>query len=91
MEVFRTPEARFADLPGYPFAPHWLDWNGLRIHYLDEGPRNAPPVLLLHGEPTWSYLYRKMIPPLVAAGTAASRPTTRASARATSRPTTRGT
>jgi haloalkane dehalogenase len=68
MEIFRTPEARFADLPGYPFAPHWLDWNGLRIHYLDEGPPNAPPVLLLHGEPTWSYLYRKMIPPLVAAG-----------------------
>jgi haloalkane dehalogenase len=68
MEVLRTPDARFADLPGYPFAPHWLEWNGLRIHYLDEGPRTAPPVLLLHGEPTWSYLYRKMIPPLVAAG-----------------------
>ena len=68
MEIFRTPEARFEDLPGYPFAPHWLEWNGLRIHYLDEGARNAPPVLLLHGEPTWSYLYRKMIPPLVAAG-----------------------
>ena len=67
-EVFRTPEERFADLPGYAFAPHYFEWSGLRIHYVDEGPRGAPPALLLHGEPTWSYLYRKMIPPLVAAG-----------------------
>ena len=67
-QIFRTPDARFADLPGDPFAPHWLEWEGLRIHYLDEGPRSGPPVLLLHGEPTWSYLYRKMIPGLVAAG-----------------------
>jgi len=66
--AFRTPDERFENLPGYPFAPHWLDWNGLRIHYLDEGPKSGPPVLLLHGEPTWSYLYRKLIPPLVAAG-----------------------
>jgi haloalkane dehalogenase len=67
-EIVRTPDARFENLPGYPFAPHWLEWSGLRIHYVDEGPRDAPPVLMLHGEPTWSYLYRKMIPPLLAAG-----------------------
>ena len=64
----RTPDANFRDLPGYPFAPHWLDWRGLRIHYLDEGPRAAPVMLLLHGEPSWSYLYRNVIPQLVAAG-----------------------
>ncbi len=62
----RVSEERFAGLPGYPFAPHYLDWRGLRMHYVDEG--RGAPVLLLHGEPTWSYLYRKMIPPLVAAG-----------------------
>lgn len=68
METLRTPDARFANLPGYPFAPHYVDAGGLRIHYVDEGPRNAPPVLLLHGEPSWSYLYRKMIPLIAAAG-----------------------
>ncbi len=73
MEVLRTPEARFAGLPGYPFTPHYVevpDGEGgrLRVHHLDEGPRTAPPVLLLHGEPTWSYLYRKMIGGLVARG-----------------------
>jgi haloalkane dehalogenase len=62
----RTPEARFAALPDYPFQPHYADIDGLRMHYVDEG--SGPVVLLLHGEPTWSYLYRKMIPPLVAAG-----------------------
>jgi len=66
MTSFRTPEGRFTALPGYPFAPRYLDCQGLRIHYLDEG--EGTPVLLLHGEPTWSYLYRKMIPPLVEAG-----------------------
>ncbi|MBI3695936.1 MAG: alpha/beta fold hydrolase [Acidobacteria bacterium] len=65
-DVARTPEERFATLPGYPFAPHYLDWQGLRMHYVDEGA--GKPVLLLHGEPTWSYLYRKMIPLLAAAG-----------------------
>jgi haloalkane dehalogenase len=68
METLRTPEARFANLPGYPFSPHYTETDGLRIHYLDEGPRTAAPVLMLHGEPSWSYLYRKMIPIVVAAG-----------------------
>jgi len=68
MDVLRTPDERFADLPGYPFAPHYVEVDGLRLHYVDEGPRAAAPVLLLHGEPSWSYLYRTMIPPLVAAG-----------------------
>jgi haloalkane dehalogenase len=73
MDALRTPDARFASLPGYPFAPRYLevadgDGGTLRVHYLDEGPRDGRPVLLLHGEPTWSYLYRKMIPGLVARG-----------------------
>lgn len=66
--VLRTPDERFVALPDYPFDPHYVDVNGLRLHYVDEGPRDAPPVLLLHGEPSWSYLYRHMIPPLAAAG-----------------------
>jgi haloalkane dehalogenase len=68
VDVLRTPDERFSDLPGYPFAPHYVDVDGLRIHYVDEGPRDAAPVLLLHGEPSWSYLYRRMIPVIVAAG-----------------------
>ena len=69
MEVLRTPDDRFADLPGYPFEPHYLQLSGgLRVHYLDEGPADPAPVLLMHGEPSWSYLYRTMIPVLVAAG-----------------------
>jgi len=68
MDTLRTPDDRFAALPGYPFAPHYTQTDGVRIHYVDEGPRGAAPVLLLHGEPSWSYLYRKMIPPIVAAG-----------------------
>lgn len=59
-EVYRTPEERFRDLPGYPFEPHYAEIDGLRMHYVDEGA--GEPILLLHGEPTWSYLYRKMIP-----------------------------
>ena len=66
--VLRTPEERFAHLPDFPYAPKYLDLDGLRIAYIDEGPRDAAPVLLMHGEPTWSYLYRKMIPGLLAAG-----------------------
>lgn len=73
MKSLRTPDERFDNLPGYAFAPHYLDVPGggdgrLRIHYVDEGPKEAEPVLLLHGEPSWSYLYRKMIPIIVQAG-----------------------
>jgi haloalkane dehalogenase len=73
MDALRTPDDRFADLPGYPFAPHYADipdgeGGSLRVHWVDEGPADASPVLLLHGEPSWSYLYRKMIPVLTAAG-----------------------
>lgn len=68
MDLVRTPDARFENLPGWSFAPNYVEVGGLRIHYVDEGPRGAPPILLLHGEPTWGYLYRKMIPALVAAG-----------------------
>ncbi len=68
MDILRTPDERFMSLPGYPFAPHYVDVDGLRIHYLDEGPRDAAVALLLHGEPSWSYLYRKMVPVLTAAG-----------------------
>ena len=69
MDALRTPDARFADLPGFPFAPHYFDGaQGLRMHYLDEGPAQAPVALCLHGQPTWAYLYRKMIPAFLAAG-----------------------
>ena len=64
MEAYRTPEEQFKDLPGFPFAPHYTDFDGMRMHYVDEG--SGEPILLMHGEPTWSYLYRKMIPPLTA-------------------------
>ena len=62
MDVYRTPEKRFAGLPGYTFAPRYVDQDGLRMHYVDEGA--GDPLVLLHGEPTWSYLYRTMIPRL---------------------------
>jgi len=68
MENLRTPDARFANLPTYLFAPHYIETDGLRIHYVDEGPRDADPILMLHGEPSWSYLYRKMIPVFTSAG-----------------------
>ena len=66
--VYRTPDERFENLPGFDYAPHYEDIQGYRVHYLDEGPADGQPILLLHGEPTWSYLYRKMIPVLTAAG-----------------------
>jgi haloalkane dehalogenase len=66
--TLRTPDECFTDLPGWTFAPHYVEVDGLRVHYVDEGPATAAPVLLLHGEPSWGYLYRKMIPPLAAAG-----------------------
>jgi haloalkane dehalogenase len=73
MTVLRTPDDRFKNLSGFPFEPHYLeivdaDLGRLRIHYVDEGPAHGPVVLCLHGEPTWSYLYRKMIPLFAAAG-----------------------
>lgn len=74
MKVLRTPEAAFAAIADFPFAPHYLEvasepgGTPLRIHYIDEGPRDAPVVLMMHGEPTWCYLYRHMIGPVVAAG-----------------------
>jgi haloalkane dehalogenase len=74
MKVLRTPEAAFEGVTDYPFSPHYLDVTdalsgaNLRVHYIDEGPRDAPVVLMMHGEPSWSYLYRKMVAPVVAAG-----------------------
>ncbi len=72
MDVVRTPDEAFAGLPDYPFAPNWLDHDGLRMHYVDEGA--GDPVLLLHGEPTWSYLWRKIVPAVTAAGRRAVAP-----------------
>ena len=66
MSAYRTPEERFAGLPGFPFAARYVEQDGLRMHYVDEGA--GDPVLCLHGEPTWSFLYRKMIPVLAGAG-----------------------
>jgi haloalkane dehalogenase len=73
MNVLRTPDSRFENFPGYPFSPHYVEnllgYEGIRIHYLDEGVRAAEKVFLcLHGQPSWSYLYRKMLPVFVAAG-----------------------
>lgn len=79
MRVLRTPEARFADLPGFPYAPRYVelpDFDGgtLRMAYVDEGPRDAEVVLLLHGEPSWSFLYRKVLAELTSAGLRAIAP-----------------
>jgi haloalkane dehalogenase len=79
MDALRTPDDRFVGLPGYPFEPHYAeipdgDGGTLRVHHLDEGDPDAPVVLLLHGEPSWSYLYRHMIPVLVDAGLRAVAP-----------------
>ena len=69
MRSLRTPDERFANLSGYPFEPNYIEiGDGLRMHYVDEGPLGGDPVLLLHGEPSWSYLYRKMIPVVAGAG-----------------------
>ena len=73
MDILRTPDARFANLPGYAWAPHFAEdlpgFHGLRMHYLDEGSRTAAHTwLCLHGQPAWSYLYRKMLPEFVASG-----------------------
>jgi haloalkane dehalogenase len=73
MKTLRTPDDRFRNLPGYPFDPNYLEvpdgeGGSLRIHYVEEGPKKSDPVLLMHGEPSWSYLYRKMIPIILNAG-----------------------
>ena len=74
MDVLRTPDERFVDLPGYDFAPHYVEVptdgedGTLRVHHIDEGPADGPLVLCLHGEPSWSFLYRHMVPVLVEAG-----------------------
>jgi haloalkane dehalogenase len=66
LDVFRTPDERFEGLPGYEFRPNYEEVGGLRLHYLEEG--TGTPVVCFHGEPTWSYLYRKMVGPLVSGG-----------------------
>lgn len=67
-EFLRTPDSNFDELSDFPFEPHYHNWHDLRMHYIDEGPRDAPIMFLAHGMPTWSYLYRHMIPLLVDAG-----------------------
>ncbi|MFK7908189.1 MAG: alpha/beta fold hydrolase, partial [Chitinophagales bacterium] len=68
IEYVRTPDERFENLPDYPFAANYTEINGLRMHYLDEGPKNGQVILLLHGQPVWSFLYRKMIKGLTSNG-----------------------
>ena len=68
MKLLRTPNERFKGLPGYPFKPHYAEVEGVRIHYVDEGHNDRETVLMMHGEPSWSYLYRKMIPVVVESG-----------------------
>lgn len=68
MEILRTPDERFTNLTDYPFPPHYIEVEDIRIHYIDEGPHNGRPIFMLHGEPSWSYLYRKLIPVFTAAG-----------------------
>src|SRR5260370_11395555 len=79
MDTLRPPDDRFEHLPGYPFTPHYADipdteTGELRVHYLDEGPRDGEPILLMHGEPSWCFLHRTMIPVLAAAGLRAVAP-----------------
>ncbi len=73
MKILRTPDSQFENLPGYAFEPHYAnitdsDGTELRVHYIDEGPDDADPILLMHGNPSWSYIYRKMIPGLLETG-----------------------
>src|SRR5258708_5816662 len=68
MRFVRTPEDRFADLPDFAYPPRYADVGGLRLAYVEAGPPEGEPVLLLHGEPSWSFLYRKVIPVLAGAG-----------------------
>jgi haloalkane dehalogenase len=73
MDILRTPDDRFAKIPGL-FAPHYVELGGVRVHYMDEGPKEAPVVLMLHGEPSWSFLYRKVIQQVTQAGLRAIAP-----------------
>jgi haloalkane dehalogenase len=68
VDVFRTPDERFEGLPGYDFEPNYVEIDGLRLHYVDEGPTDGRPIVCFHGEPSWAFLYRKMVVPLVEAG-----------------------
>lgn len=68
IKYVRTPDERFSNLPDFPFEPNYVEIDGLRMHYVDEGPQDAEVVLMLHGQPTWAYLYRKMIPIIVEGG-----------------------
>jgi len=68
MDVFRTPDERFDGLPGFGFEPNYVEIDGLRLHYVDEGPQDGQPIVCFHGEPTWAFLYRKMLAPLVDGG-----------------------
>jgi haloalkane dehalogenase len=68
MDVFRTPDERFEGLPGYDFEPHYTEVDGLRLHYVDESKNGGRPIVCFHGEPTWAFLYRKMLGPLVDGG-----------------------
>jgi haloalkane dehalogenase len=68
LQLLRTPEERFKDLVDFPYDPNYVEVDGIRIHYVDEGPKDAEVVLLMHGEPSWSFLYRHMIPIVVEAG-----------------------
>src|ERR1700677_5198020 len=68
MKVLRTPDERFADLPDFPYEPRYAELGGLRLAYVEAGPAAGEPVLLLHGEPSWSFLYRQVIPVLADAG-----------------------
>lgn len=67
MDLLRTPDERFENILEFPYEPHYLEIDGIRIHYIDEGPKDAEVILLMHGEPSWSFLYRHMIPILVKA------------------------
>jgi haloalkane dehalogenase len=68
VDVFRTPDERFEGLPGFDFQPNYAEVDGLRLHYVDEGPDEGRPIVCFHGEPTWAFLYRKMLVPLVEGG-----------------------
>ena len=74
MDVLRTPDERFENLPDFPFPPHYTDIDGLRVHHIEDGPASGDVVLMLHGEPSWSFLYRHMIPVFAEAGCRAIAP-----------------